>query len=199
VAPKTWRWSTVLGFSALALLTVFALPLWDRFWAVLRPGVLCWQEPWRLLLGHWVHETWPHLALNGIALVGWMTLWRESAGSRALQIASVSVLTGAGICQVSDAAYVLGLSGLLHGLYVAAAIEGCRRDETRLFSVAVLVIVAGKLAAEQLLGPAAATEQLAGLPVATEAHWLGALAGTLYGIARWALPSGSSASGASAE
>jgi rhomboid family GlyGly-CTERM serine protease len=162
-------------------LLLFGMPGHDRSWAEIRPhDAFPWTAPWRLLLGHWVHHGWAHLLMNGIALGAWFGIWPASPLVRLRALLVLGVLTGAGLYLVSDRSYVVGLSGLLHGLFVASAITGLRAPRTRTTGLVVLAAIALKLLLEQTLGPSAGTEALIGLPVATEAHWIGALAGALY-------------------
>lgn len=168
----------------VAVLLVLGGPGNDVAWAELRPaGGSAWREPWRLLLGHFVHHGRAHQLLNAGALALWFLLWRQGPGERLGELVGVALGTGIGIALVSDRSYVVGLSGLLHGLFAASALLTWRDPAQRGISAVVLVGLAGKIIWEQLFGPSPGTEQLVGLPVATEAHLCGAAAGVLYGSA----------------
>jgi rhomboid family GlyGly-CTERM serine protease len=172
----------------VSLLLIFGAPFWRAEWAELQPQLSSiWWQPWRLLLSHWIHFSWPHLLLNAAALIGWHLLWPELPGERLLKLFWISLAAGLGIWWVSDATFVIGLSGLLHGLFVASATAALLAHRERAMSCTVLLIVALKLAVENGLGPSAATEELIGLPVAVEAHWVGAAAGAGYAGIRWCL------------
>ena len=183
-----------LGAAIVAgVLLLAGSPLWEQSWAELRPGL--WTQPWRLLTGHWVHHTWPHLFLNAIALAGWLFIWTEGTRQRLGKIAGIGLLTGIGVCWLSEAAYVVGLSGLLHGLFAASALAGLREQSMRLVSVVVLVLLVAKVVYENLFGPLQSTQALAGLPVETVAHLVGVAAGLLYALPQlvaWALRPGRS-------
>jgi rhomboid family GlyGly-CTERM serine protease len=167
-----------------AALLVLGGPGHDVAWAELRPADgSAWREPWRLLLGHFVHHGRAHQLLNAGALALWFLLWRQGPGARLLELGVVALGTGVGIALVSERSYVVGLSGLLHGLFAASALLAWRDPAQRVTSAVVLVGLAGKIIWEQLSGPSPGTEQLVGLPVATEAHLCGAAAGVLYGAA----------------
>lgn len=170
---------------ALLLLLVLGSPLWDHPWATLRPtDPSIWREPWRLLLGHWLHPTWAHLGLNTVALAGWLVLWEETVSRRIAAIAITCLLTGAGIVAISPRTEIVGLSGALHGLYAASAVAGLGQQKARAVSLVALTILSVKLLAENVLGPSATTETFIGMPVATEAHWIGAAAGLSYAAGR---------------
>lgn len=166
-----------------AALLVLGGPGQDIAWAELRPADgSAWREPWRLLLGHFVHHGRAHQLLNAGALALWFLLWRQGPGERLLELGVVALGTGVALALVSERSYVVGLSGLLHGLFAASAIVTWRDAAQRVTGAVVLAGLAGKITWEQLVGPAPGTEQLVGLPVATEAHSCGAVAGVLYGV-----------------
>jgi rhomboid family GlyGly-CTERM serine protease len=168
----------------MTALLVLGGPGHDVAWAELRPADgSAWREPWRLLLGHFVHHGRAHQLLNAGALALWFLLWRQGPGERLGELVGVAFGTGVGIALVSERSYVVGLSGLLHGLFAASAILAWRAPAQRVTSAVVLVGLAGKITWEQLFGPSPGTERLVGLPVATEAHLCGAAAGVLYGSA----------------
>ncbi|MEE4301463.1 MAG: rhombosortase [Pseudomonadales bacterium] len=169
----------------VALLLAVGMPGQDVPWAELRPSDgSAWREPWRLLLGHFVHHSWPHLLMNTAALGLWFALWRETPASRLAALLFVALGTGAAVALVSERSFVVGLSGLLHGLFAASAVAAWRAPTERIFSGLVLLAIVAKLVAEQLLGPSAGTAALIGLPVATEAHVCGAVVGVGYGLWR---------------
>jgi rhomboid family GlyGly-CTERM serine protease len=173
----------VLPVLLVAALVALGGPGHDVAWAELRPADgSAWREPWRLLLGHFVHHGRAHQLLNAGALALWFLLWRQSPGERLLELGIVALGTGVAIALVSERSYVVGLSGLLHGLFAASAIVTWRDAAQRLTSAVVLAGLAGKITWEQLVGPSPGTERLVGLPVATEAHLCGAVAGALYGV-----------------
>ena len=169
------------GGVVIVVLFLFGMPLWAPEWARLEPGPFFgWVEPWRLLLGHWVHQGWSHWLLNGVALAGWYCLWPATAGRRLLMVAVLSLAVGSAVSATTQYDFVLGLSGLLHGLFAASALQGWRYPALRPTSIVALTVLAVKVGYEQLFGAVAATEDLAGLPVAINAHLYGLLAGCAY-------------------
>ena len=136
-------------------------------------------EAWRVLTGQFVHLGPGHLAGN---LAGLALLWSLFARDRAVtawaaMAAASAAAVAAGLWWGSPGIdWYVGLSGLLHGLWAAAAVSAWSR--WRLEGVVTGALLALKLALEQawpgqsLLGSAGS-----GLPVVTIAHLYGALGG----------------------
>ncbi|MGF1642492.1 MAG: rhombosortase [Thiotrichales bacterium] len=138
---------------------------------------------WLLLTGNFAHLGWSHLWLNlaGLGLIGlvfsdsyrwwqWLTVGLLS---------SLAVTTGLWYFDPEWRWYV-GLSGALHGLFVAGAIQLLRAE--RNFALVLLVGIAIKLVYEQVVGPSPGTAELAGGPVVVDAHLFGALGGALAAV-----------------
>lgn len=178
---RNWRLTLIAYIGGLL---VFGLPMWDTAWAQLQPsGTFGWHEPWRLLLGHWVHASWTHFLLNLVALVGWLLLWSESPLARLGELVCLSIVVGGAVNCFVDFSYVLGLSGLLHALFCASAVQGLSRAQARPMSIGVLLLLTAKVGYEQLVGALPSSELFAGLPVAVDAHLIGVIAGVVYGSA----------------
>lgn len=136
-------------------------------------------EPWRLLTGQFVHLGPAHLAGNlaGLALL-WSLFARDRRAAAWAGVAGGSAAAvAAGLWWGSPAVdWYVGLSGLLHGLWAAAAFSAWSR--WRLEGVVTGALLALKLVLEQawpgesLLGTAGSS-----LPVVTIAHLYGALGG----------------------
>jgi rhomboid family GlyGly-CTERM serine protease len=140
-------------------------------------------ELWRLLSAHFVHLGAAHLALNlaGLALVWWLV--GRSAGPRSWSIvlAATALSTTLGLLAFApELAWYVGLSGMLHGMLVAGALLGPRRD------LLIVGVVAIKIGWEQWMGPSADTTALIGGAVIVDAHLYGAIGGAIAGLAlRW--------------
>ena len=180
---------------ALAVCAVILLALsvaGDSVTARLRyeRAALASGEWWRVLTAHVVHLDLRHLALN---LAGLGALWWLYAGDARprdwLIVALVSALAiGAGLYVLSPGVgWYVGLSGVLHGLWAAAAVAAWHR--WRVESVVTLVVLAAKLAVEQIFGPLSAGVS-SGLPVVTVAHLYGAVGGLVaaLGLRLWRQP-----------
>jgi len=77
----------------------------------------------------------------------------------------------------------VGLSGVLHGLFVTGALSETACD--RRWGLGLLAAVGAKLAYEQLFGPLPGSEAGAGGPVLVDAHLYGALGGIPLGLWGW--------------
>lgn len=140
-------------------------------------------EWWRLWSGHLVHLSFAHWLMNMAGLAGlwwlyapllarreWLIVALASAGAISIALYAASPAVG----------WYVGLSGVLHALWAAAALAMWRHS--RLESVASLTLLAGKLALEYVVGPLSAGGEGA-LPVVTVAHRYGALAGAGVALA----------------
>ncbi len=140
-------------------------------------------EFWRLLTGNLVHLGWSHLILNilGLALI-WGLFWNTFESIAWIIITLVSALAvGLGLLYFNpDIVWYVGLSGLLHGLFVAGALGGIRRGDRR--EAIMLLAIAGKLLWEQAYGPMPGTADMAGGPVIVDAHLYGAIGGAITAL-----------------
>lgn len=141
-------------------------------------------ELWRLVTGHLAHLGTEHLLLNlaGLCLV-WLLVGRRLGPLRWWLVTALSMAAiDAGFWLLAPGlAWYVGLSGLLHALLVAGSVAGLR--EAPLESGALVLLVIGKVAVEQLTGPLPGSEAAAGGPVVVDAHLYGTVAGLLSGAA----------------
>lgn len=143
-------------------------------------------EWWRVITGQLVHLGLSHLALNlaGLALIGWVF----GPGLRAGQWLAVLAASWAGIAAgflllEPQLAWYVGLSGLLHGLLLGAAVldDGLDRRVRGLLIIGTLA----KLGWEQWAGALPLTAEAAGGPVIVAAHLYGGLGGLLGAAMLW--------------
>ncbi len=141
------------------------------------------SEPWRLLTGNLVHLGWSHFFLNilGLALI-WGLFWNCFETYKWVIITLISGLAvGLGLYFLNpELVWYVGLSGLLHGLFVAGAVGGIRRGDRR--EAILLVAIVGKLIWEQAYGAMPGTADMAGGPVIVDAHLYGAIGGAMIAI-----------------
>lgn len=136
-------------------------------------------EAWRLLTGQFVHLGPQHLAGNlaGLALL-WSLFARDrTAAAWAATAGASAAAVAAGLWWGSPAVHwYVGLSGLLHGVWAAAAVSAWSR--WRLEGTVTGGLLVLKLVLEQAW-PGASLSGAAGssLPVVTIAHLYGALGG----------------------
>lgn len=143
---------------------------------------------WLLITANLVHLGWSHVWLNlaGLGLIALLLGDRYPWWQWLLVgVASGLAVTLGLWCCSPEWRWYVGLSGALHGLFVAGAI-GLLRGE-RNFALALLAGVAVKLAYEQAVGPSPGTAELAGGPVVVDAHLFGALGGAVAAALLWPL------------
>jgi len=143
-------------------------------------------EWWRVITGQLVHLGFSHLVLNlaGLALIAWVF----GPGLRAVQwlvilVASwIAIITGF-VWLEPQLAWYVGLSGLLHGLLLGAAVvDHGLGGRVRMLLLAGILL---KLAWEQWAGALPMTAEAAGGPVIVDAHLYGGLGGLLGGTLLW--------------
>lgn len=162
--------------SAAALIGGSDLLLWLRYE---RDGILSGQV-WRVLTAHIVHLGWEHLALNvvGLALLWLMFARQLTIGRWAIVITCSGLGVSAGLLAFHpELQWYVGMSGLLHGMFVAGAVAGVYAGYR--FEWLLLGMVVLKLIWEQIAGATPATAQIVGGSVIVDAHLYGALAGLL--------------------
>ena len=133
---------------------------------------------WRLLSGNFVHLGWSHLGMNlaGLILI-WALFGRLLSSTTWLVVligSSLGVSLGLLIFDPALVWYV-GLSGTLHGLFVAGAVASLRAGYR--LEWLLLVVLAGKLTWEQFNGAVPGSTSLAGGAVIVNAHLYGAISG----------------------
>lgn len=148
--------------------TAFRLPL-DAFTL---------DKLYTLLTAHWVHINLNHYTHNALALiiimliVGRALSWRGWLLSFVLSSLTISLML---LALPHDISNYAGLSGLLHGLFMTGCLGMLR--QSRMLALILLVLLAGKLAAEILLDVRLLHET--GFAVVTRAHLYGVLGGLL--------------------
>ena len=176
LAGPLYLWLAILAVSIFAPV-MEPLLVYDR--AAIARG-----EIWRLLSGHLTHTNLPHLLLNGAGLG---LLWvLHGVHYRIWHFLGAVIVIGLGVglglfYGFPQTQVYLGFSGVLHGLIVWGGILDIRARW-----ITGYLLVAGtwvKIGWEQWAGASAATSRLIDAVVAVDAHFLGALAGTLLGIA----------------
>ena len=167
----------------VSLLSIFFQAMgWDTVLRYSREGVQ--QGAWWLLMtGNLVHLGWSHLILNlaGLFMVWWF-YDDEFSVPEWLWIFVVSGLfVTVGLYFLDpELIWYVGLSGLLHGLFIAGGIRLLGRD-TR-FAVMLLALFAAKLTYEQTVGSLPGTTDMAGGPVVVNAHLYGSIGGAVAAI-----------------
>lgn len=147
---------------------------------------LCWDKRlivqgqyWRVLSGNFTHSNLIHLVMNLIAFALIMGIFKPSTAQLLIGVLFIALVIGLLNLLTSMQIY-LGLSGVLHGLFVYFALLDIRNGHKNAWLL-VLAILA-KLAWENIFAPSAFTERLIEASVATAAHLFGLLAGVLLAL-----------------
>jgi rhomboid family GlyGly-CTERM serine protease len=137
-------------------------------------------EVWRIFTGHFAHLSWPHLFMNllGLALV-WGLFDRYLPTKRWLHVImfgcfGISLLL---IVVDSHLLYYVGLSGVLHAMFITGCLYDLRTG--RWDSKLLLLLIIGKLFWEQWYGPLPGSQKTTGGNIVVDAHLFGALMGLI--------------------
>lgn len=172
-------WGVLLG---LALW--FHAPLMQ--WGMLDQALVTNGEWHRWISGHLVHFTPTHLLLNagGTALLWWLYLRDLSLHAWLSLTLGLALWISLGLGWVApELQRYAGFSGVLHGLLAFALLRATLNGPERGLQGTLLGALVAKLLYEQTpwYDPNA-QQALIGVPVATTAHWLGALGGAIVAL-----------------
>jgi rhomboid family GlyGly-CTERM serine protease len=185
----TERYSILIRQGALPLTLIVICLLLQFFepasshWLRYERNPIINGEWWRLLSGNFVHLSWEHLLMNlaGLVLI-WLLLGRLLTLSQWLAvIVSSSLAVGIGLLAFNPQLdWYVGLSGMLHGMFVAGLVNNIRRGY-RLEWLLLLALMA-KLIWEQTSGALPGSTELAGGTVIVDAHLYGAISGAVASL-----------------
>jgi len=140
-------------------------------------------EIWRLISANLVHLGWSHTLMNlfGLGLI-WGLFWNCFSS---WQWWLISLTSGLGVSLGllilnPELVWYVGLSGVLHGLFVAGAVGAIRRGDRR--EAILLAAIVSKLLWEQYFGALPGSADMAGGPVVVDSHLYGAIAGALAAL-----------------
>ncbi len=146
---------------------------------------------WRLLSCSFVHLGWYHLMLNEIGLLVLVLLCPQPLSGlvwlRRLLLLSLLI----GLCLYAFVPALdryVGMSGVIHGLFVLGLLPQLRRGDW--IAGACLVYLLGKLGYELATGDAVSDAAAIGGHVVTEAHLYGAGGAVVYGLVFGSFSSG---------
>jgi len=135
-------------------------------------------EVWRLFTGHIVHLNWSHWALNmaGLSIVAFFFSSHASLKQWLSVIIVSACVINAGLWfWLPGVRSYVGLSGVLHGLFLYGALREIRFYPASGYVLTTVLIA--KLIWEFFNGALPGSEQMTGGRVLTEAHLLGAIGG----------------------
>jgi rhomboid family GlyGly-CTERM serine protease len=146
-------------------------------------------ELWRLITGHFFHSNINHLLLNigGVLLIWSLHGQHYKTLEYAVFFTFSALFTGLCLYFLSpDIKSYVGLSGVLHGIFVWGVIYDIRKKISGAW--VLLLGVIGKLLYEQMYGAEEAIKTLIEAPVAIDAHLWGAISGLLFALLLWLYP-----------
>lgn len=170
---RTWLITGVVALAAV----VIDLGHWGGLLRYQRAEILQ-GEIWRLFSGNFVHANWRHLASDLAGLLLWTALagYLETPRSYLILLVGSAFAIGLGLLLFDPHVHwYVGLSGILHALFAAAAVRLILRGEW-LAGLGLAAAIGLKLAWEQRYGDIG-TAKLLGVPVLVDAHLYGAVAG----------------------
>jgi rhomboid family GlyGly-CTERM serine protease len=179
---RSWR---CLVSCALFILCLGVLQLFTEA-LLLDRGYLWAGESWRLWTGHFVHVNAQHLALNTVAsLIIYLSI-TDKVSAAEIFICGVTLAPILSVMLLywhPEIIWYSGLSGLLHALVSYFSLRMISAGE-RVFGW-VLVSVWAKVFAELIRTKLGYENFLGEMLVITEAHFMGALIGTIAAILHW--------------
>lgn len=138
-------------------------------------------ELWRLLTGHFLHTNGYHLLLNIAALIMLWLLHGQFYNQKnyTLLLLICALTTSLGLYYFSpNLQQYVGLSGILHGIFVFGAIMDIRANDKTGYLLFIGVWL--KIAHEQIYGASTDVSELIAASVAIDAHLWGALGGLFF-------------------
>ena len=167
----------------IALLAILAYLLNDDIDSlfVYQYQLIIQGELWRIFTGHFLHTNGIHLLLNLAALI---LLWALHGHFYNLKNYSLLFITSALICSAGlfyfspEINQYVGLSGVLHGIFVFGAIMDIRHKDKTGYLLFIGVWL--KIAHEQFYGASKQVSTLIDANVAIDAHLWGAVGGLIF-------------------
>ena len=143
---------------------------------------------WPLLTGHLVHLNWIHWALNmaGLLIVAFFFSLYGNIYDWLFVLLFSALITGLGLYWLHpELIWYVGLSGVLHGLFIYGAIREIRFYPSSGYLLLLLILT--KLFWEYMNGPLPGSEEMTGGRVMVEAHLYGAIGGLAAVFITWVL------------
>jgi rhomboid family GlyGly-CTERM serine protease len=179
---QTRHWIVLAIIGLISIIGFFTDPVSSEWFAYNRTAISN-MEIWRLFSGHFLHTNLAHLMLNllGVALLWALHGEYYSPKPLSALLLGLTLLTSVFIFYFSPSMqWYVGLSGVLHGLFVWGAVKDVQLGEKT--GVLLLIGIALKIAYEQFVG---GTENIAALiqaNVAVDSHLYGAISGLLLAL-----------------
>ena len=130
---------------------------------------------WRIISGNLTHSNYPHLFLNlsGLWILGFLFIDTFNTKTFIFSSAFLCLIVGLGLYYFTpELLNYYGFSGVLYGLFFVAGVNAAlNKDIFTGISVAALIL--GKITWDFFQGGSTSSEELIGIPVATDAHQYG--------------------------
>ncbi|MFT7244600.1 MAG: rhomboid family GlyGly-CTERM serine protease [Candidatus Azotimanducaceae bacterium] len=145
-------------------------------------------EYWRLLTANLVHTNYAHLAMN---LGGLFALWLLHGDEYKTQnYLGIALTCGLAITLAiyllrENITWYVGLSGILHGIFVWGLVKDFEKRRASAWLLAAGLVL--KLVIELQTGGSAWVEAMLGARIVVDAHLYGAIAGGFFAITAMAL------------
>ena len=145
------------------------------------------SEPWRLLTGHFVHLSFIHALLNGVALLLLGRLFADRLRSVelwTLLAATPVVISLLFWLLMPELHWYRGLSGVLHSIYFAGCVAWIAETTGRARWLPIAALIGGtlKVLIEQPWDSSFPTHEWLRVAVVPQAHLIGAVVGTSAGL-----------------
>ena len=180
------QWKNFILPSVITIIVIIIAVIGDNLTQFLRYDALAIEENqqyWRLFTAHFTHLGWSHLWLNVAGLMLIFIFFASCLNSR-YWISSfiISSLTISLLIYFfnPEIRWYVGLSGVLHTLFILGGIADIRIRKWEGISFTILILA--KVIYEQISGPLPGSEEAAGGPVLVDAHFYGAMIGLLLAI-----------------
>jgi len=184
----TKKWLLQHGLLWLLLILLCAIFQWSGFVTELRYDrqLIASGQWYRMISANFVHLNNSHLLMNALGVVLVMAFFsghlKKMQWIGLIVISSLFVTIGLTLFNPEIHRYV-GLSGVLHGLFIAGAMIEIKRFP--LSGWLLLVVLVGKLAWEQLVGAMPGSESMINGRVVVDSHLYGAIAGAVFSGLYW--------------
>lgn len=118
-----------LASVVILVLTLQSNPAWHPWFEF--NAALVWQQPWRLLSAHFVHLDYLHAALNLVAWLFITLIFGTHFNARSLfnAVLVIAVICAIGVVILGAPARFVGLSGVVHGLFLTSLLLERRQQQ----------------------------------------------------------------------
>ena len=176
---ETLQWKIPGAVVLLSLLATFVVDDLSLMMMYQRNEVLS-GELWRLVTAHLVHTGLWHWLINiTVFVILWSVFgenWLHWRGILLMVFLAI-VISGGLIVLHPELQWYAGLSGILHGLLAAGALQKVLAGQRAYLTLLVILFI--KLIVEQWFGYFPLSDGLLAVPVIIDAHLYGAVAGLI--------------------